>query len=78
MKLRTFEVGDIWIEDLFKGNFGEFKSNMPNDLKILGVNHDDLRMSSTFVVLSEFFEDIKDTYPIPKIKFICKRTEKVE
>jgi hypothetical protein len=75
MKLRTIKLSALLFEEMLRGECPKFKSNLPKNIKFLDAKFDPIFQCIEFIVQSDEFEDIPDTYPIPHFEVICYRKE---
>ncbi len=66
MKMRILKLNSTYLLELLQGQTKTSPSNLPHDLELIDVKYDAFSGKAMFVVRSDAFEDIPESYPIPE------------
>jgi hypothetical protein len=67
MKLRIIKINLDQFNALLKGNALSFSADFPEDIEVLDSTVDLFSRQVSFIVRSDSFPDIKETFPIPEL-----------
>jgi len=75
VKMRILKLNSSLIKEMLLGQCN-WISNLPNDLELIDITFDVFAGKATFLVRSDVFEDLEESYPIPEFNLEFNKSTK--